>query len=138
LFRSIDPDRRRRARGFTMIEALIALAVIAVSLAAIASIIAENIRGTEVVEARLGLIQAARALLTALPDRNQVTQGELRGEMGSERWRIDVLPFVANFVDPSQPTPWVPQTVVLRLQAPSGEIIRVDTVRLRRNNGAGR
>jgi general secretion pathway protein I len=121
-----------------MIEALIALAVIAVSLAAIASVIAENIRGTQVVEARLGLIQAARALLTALPDRNQVVQGELRGEMGSEHWRIDVLPFAADFVDPGRPTPWVPQTVVLRLQAPSGEIIRLDTVRLRRNDGAGR
>jgi general secretion pathway protein I len=138
LFLSIDPDQRRRTRGFTMIEAVIALAVIAVSLAAIASIIAENVRGTEVVEARLVLIQAARAVLTALPDRNKLAQGELRGEMGAERWRIDVLPFVANFVDPSQPTPWVPQTIVLRLQAPSGEIIRVDTVRLRRNNGAGR
>lgn len=138
MFRSIDPDRRRRARGFTMIEALIALAVIAVSLAAIASVIAENIRGTEVVEARLGLIQAARALLTALPDRNQVAQGELRGEIGSERWRIDVLPFVADFVDPGKPTAWVPQTIVLRLQAPSGEIIRLDTVRLRRNDGSGR
>lgn len=138
MFRSINPDWRRRTRGFTMIEALIALAIIAVSLAAIASVIAENIRGTEVVEARLGLIQAARALLTALPDRNQVAQGELRGEIGSERWRIDVLPFVADFVDPGQPTPWVPQTVVLRLQAPSGEIIRLDTVRLHRNDGAGR
>jgi general secretion pathway protein I len=138
LFRSIDPDQRWRARGFTMVEALIALAVIAVSLAAIASVIAENIRSTEVVEARLGLVQAARALLTALPDRNQLGQGELRGELGSERWRIDVLPFAADFVDPGQPTPWVPQTVVLRLQAPSGEIIRVDTVRLRRNVGSGR
>lgn len=121
-----------------MIEALIALSIIAVSLAAIASVISENIRGTEVVEARLMLIQAARALLTALPDRNQLAQGDLRGKMGSEGWRIDVLPFTADFVDPGQATPWVPQTVVLRLQAPSGEIIRVDTVRLRRNDGAGR
>jgi general secretion pathway protein I len=138
LSRSSDASKQGRADGFTMIEALIALAVMAVSLAAIAAVIAANVRGTEAVEARLALIQAGRAVLTALPDRSQLTQGELRGEMGLERWRIDVLPFAADFVDPGQNTPWVPQTVVLRLQAPDGEILRVDTVRLRRNGASRR
>lgn len=135
--RSSHADERGRTAGFTIIEALVALAVIAVALGAIAAVIAANVRGTEVVEARLSLIGAARAVLTALPDRDRLTPGQLRGAFGAERWRIDVLPFAADFVDPARPTPWLPQTIVLRLQAPSGEIIRVDTVRLRRNEGAG-
>ncbi len=136
--RSSHADERGRTAGFTIIEALVALAVVAVALGAIAAVIAANVRGTEVVEARLSLIGAARAVLTALPDRDQLTPGQLRGAFAAERWRIDVLPFAADFVDPARPTPWLPQTIVLRLQAPSGEIIRVDTVRLRHNEGAGR
>lgn len=120
-----------------MIEALVALTVVAVSLTAIAALIAANVRSTQIVDTRLTLIQAARGLLTGLPDGSQLTPGETRGELSYEHWRIDVLPFMADFVDPGQPTPWLPQTVVLRVQAPDGEILRVDTVRLRPNQGNG-
>lgn len=121
-----------------MIEALVALAVVAISLTAIAALIAANVRSTQVVDTRLTLIQTARGLLTGLPDGSQLTPGETRGELADENWRIDVLPFLADFVDPGQPTPWLPQTVVLRVQAPDGEILRVDTVRLRRNGASNR
>lgn len=120
-----------------MIEALVALAVVAISLTAIAALIAANVRSTQVVDARLTLIQAARALLTGLPDGSELAPGETRGELADEHWRIDVLPFIADFVDPARPTPWLPQTVVLRVQAPDGEILRVDTVRLRRSGEKG-
>lgn len=134
---STEYDERRRDAGFTMIEALVALAVIAVSLAAIGSVIANNARATHVVEQRLSLVETARAMLAALPDRGQLTPGNTRGEMGSNDWRIDVLPFVADFVDPTLPTLWVPQVVVLRVESPTGEILRLDTVRLRRGGGNG-
>jgi len=42
-----------------------------------------------------------------------------------------VLPFYADFVDP-QKTDWIPQTVVVRVQSPSGPILQINTVRLRR------
>jgi hypothetical protein len=45
------------------------------------------------------------------------------------------MPFSGNFVDHSAASPWIPQTIVLRVEAPTGEILRVDTVRLRRNSG---
>jgi hypothetical protein len=57
--------------------------------------------------------------------------------MGEYNWRVDVMPFAAGFVDAGAPTPWVPQTVVVRVEAPSGEILRLDTVRLRRNERSG-
>ncbi len=56
--------------------------------------------------------------------------------MADHRWRLDVFPFIADFVDPSVPTPWIPEAIVLRVQAPTGEILRVDTVRLHRGKEA--
>jgi general secretion pathway protein I len=122
----------RSDAGFTMIEALIALAVIAISLAAIGSLIANNVRATRWVDDRLSVVETARAVLAALPDRQQLSDGNLTGEIADNHWRVDVLPFAADFVDPSRPTPWVPQDVVIRVESPSGQILRLDTVRLQR------
>jgi general secretion pathway protein I len=130
-----DPDAPGINAGFTLIEALVTLAVIAISLAVIGSVVAANVRGTITVDQRISLLETARSLLTALPDRGDLTPGNTSGEMGGNRWRIDVLPFAADFVDPTQPTQWVPLDVVIRVEAPSGEKLRLDTVRLRAANG---
>jgi general secretion pathway protein I len=115
-----------------MIEALVALAVIAISLSAIGSLVAANVRGTVAVDQRLSLVETARSVLVALPDRGQPAPGDSRGELAGNRWRIEVLPFTADFVDPSRPGPWVPRAVVIRMQSPNGELLRLDTVRLQR------
>ena len=58
--------------------------------------------------------------------------GSANGETGGYRWRVDIAPFDAGFVDPRTPTPWVPQAVVIRAQSPSGQQIQINTVRLRK------
>lgn len=132
MFRSGEHNGHRSDRGFTMIEALVALVVVAISLTAIGSLVAANVRGSVAVDQRLSLVETARAILTGLPDRRELTLGNSTGELAGNRWRIDVLPFSADFVDPSRTTPWVPRAVVLRVESPNGEILRVDTVRLQR------
>jgi len=42
------------------------------------------------------------------------------------------MPFYADFVDSREPTNWIPQTVVVRVQSPAGKVLEVNTVRLRR------
>ena len=130
-----DPEAPGIKAGFTLVEALVALAVIAISLAIIGSVVAANVRGTIAVDQRLSLLETARSVLTALPDRADLTPGDTSGEMGGNRWRMDVEPFAASFVDPSQRTPWVPLDVVIRVEAPGGQMLRLDTVRLQAANG---
>jgi hypothetical protein len=65
--------------------------------------------------------------MTGLPDRTDLAPGNFSGEVAGHRWRVDVLPFYADFVDPRK-TDWVPQTVVVRVQSPSGPILQINTV----------
>jgi general secretion pathway protein I len=121
----------RRERGFTLIEVLVALSVVAISLAAIGSLIAVTTRGARAVGLHLTLVETARSIITGLPDRDQLEPGNLSGESAGHRWRVDVLPFYADFVDPDKSI-WLPQTVVVRVQSPSGPVLQLNTVRLRR------
>ena len=133
--RSTPLERDRAIAGFTLIEVLVALAVVAVSLAAIGSLMAATVRGTRSVDQHLALVETARAVEAGLPERGDLAVGSLTGDMGGYRWRVDVVPFIAGFVDARLPSPWVPQTVVITVQSPAGPILRVDTVRLRRRTG---
>jgi general secretion pathway protein I len=129
-------SRRRKhgIAGFTLIEVVIALGIVSISLAAIGSLMATTVRAMRSIDQRLALVETARAIETGLPDRGELAGG-LAGNLAGHRWRIDVAPFVADFVDPRLPSPWVPQTVVISVQGPGGAILRVDTVRLRRRTG---
>jgi general secretion pathway protein I len=117
-------------RGFTLIEVLVALAVVATSLTAIGSLIGVTVRGVRSVGTHLALTETARGIMTGLPDRNDLVPGSFSGESAGYRWRVDVLPFAADFIDPD--SAWVPQTVVVRVQSPSGPVLQLNTVRLRR------
>jgi general secretion pathway protein I len=117
--------------GFTLIEVVVALAVVAVSLAAIGSLMATTVRGMRAIDARLALIETARAIETSLPDRNDLKIGNLSGDFADHRWRVDVLPFLAGNAATQQANPWVAQTVIIRVQSPTGAVIQIDTVRLR-------
>ena len=131
LRQSDHSDERKPDAGFTMIEALVALSVIAISLTAIGSLVASNVRATRRVDDRLSVVETARAVLTGLPDGGDLTPGDFSGDMGDNHWRVDVLPFKAGFIDPSRATQWVPQAVVIRVESPDGQELRLDTVRLR-------
>jgi general secretion pathway protein I len=122
----------KSTRGFTLIEVLVALAVVAISLAAIGSLIAVTTRGARAIGLHLTLVETARMIVTGLPDRDQLVPGNFSGETAGHRWRVDVMPFNADFVDSEQPTNWIPQTVVVRVQSPAGKVLQVNTVRLRR------
>jgi general secretion pathway protein I len=129
LSQSAAPETSAGSEGFTLIEVLIALVIVAVSLAALASLMSSNRRVAASLDTHLSLVETARGIETALPDRAALV-GNSAGESGDYRWGIFVRPFVSNLVDPQLPTPWIPQAVAIRVQSPEGVSIQIDTVRL--------
>ena len=130
MFRSTKSSRRPGTEGFTLIEVLVALSVVAISLSAIGSLVAVTVRGARSIGGHLALTETARAIMAGLPERNDLAPGNFSGETSGHRWRVDVLPFSADFID--EKSGWIPQTVVVRVQSPSGPILQLNTVRLRR------
>ena len=141
---------RDASAGFTLIEALVALAVAAVSLAAIGLLMAGNIRGSGRIEQHLGLVETLRAVETDLPDRTSLSTGNLSGEMHGQAWSVDIAPFprTAHVLVQSAPAAvlqldsipraaqfWTPQTIVIKVLSPSGAALQLETIRLGRRTG---
>jgi general secretion pathway protein I len=128
---SAAPETHRGNEGFTLIEVLVALSIVAVALGAIGSLIAVTVRGARSLPARIALLETARAIMTGLPDRDALAIGNFSGEIAGHRWRVDVLPF-GDLNTEQQPTAWTPRTVIVRVQSPAGRIVQLNTVRIRR------
>jgi general secretion pathway protein I len=129
LSQSAAPEANAGQAGFTLIEVLVALVIVAVSLAALSSLMASNRRVAGSLDTHLSLVETARGIETALPNRAALV-GNSSGESGDYRWAVFARPFTSNLVDPSAPTPWIPQAIAIRVQSPEGVSIQVDTVRL--------
>ncbi|MBN8958683.1 MAG: prepilin-type N-terminal cleavage/methylation domain-containing protein [Rhizobiales bacterium] len=130
--------RHHGTAGFTLLEVLVALAIVAVSLSAIGALVATNARGTRALDQRLALTASARAVLADLTLRDDLSSGRLSGEVAGHRWRADVKSLPVAPRDARQPPPWLPQEVTLQVEAPDGQSLRLDTIRLRRNADAAR
>ncbi|MBR0987266.1 type IV pilus modification PilV family protein [Bradyrhizobium liaoningense] len=115
--------------GFTLIEALVALAIIAVVLGTIGSVIATTAKGTRAIDQRLALAGTAETLLADLPARSLLKPGRRSGELAGSRWRVDVAPMNVPGGDPASDR-FVPLAVNLRLQRADGSAIQVTTVKL--------
>jgi general secretion pathway protein I len=112
-----------------LIEALVALAIIAVVLGAIGSVIATTTRGTRAIDQRLALSGTAETLLADLPARGLLKPGRQSGELAGSRWRVDVTPMNVAGGNPDTDR-FVPMAVNLRLQRADGAAIQITTVKL--------
>jgi general secretion pathway protein I len=117
--------------GFTLIEALVALAIVAVSVVAIGALMGSTARGTRQLEQHVALVQAAyNALWLSFPSRAPALAGTQSGDAIEHAWRADREPFAVDFGVPTSEVHWVPQKIRLRVQSSSGAALDVETVRL--------
>lgn len=120
-----------RIAGFTLIEVVVALAVIAVALVSIGSLVGAGTRGSRALDAHLALIEIVRALEADLDGRRAIAFGSTVGETNGLRWRVDIAPFV-NPATVAQGAAWEPVTETITVRAPTGNSLSLSTLRLRR------
>jgi general secretion pathway protein I len=128
----IAPPRTERAdAGFTIIEVLIALAVVAVGIVAIESVMSTNVRGVRAMEQHASLKRAAQAVLaTGIPRRADLEPGTLSGQLGDYRWQVDVGPLGGDWAPASVDAAWIPELVRVHVQSPGGAAVELRTIRL--------
>jgi general secretion pathway protein I len=123
----------RSDAGFTILEVLIALAVVTVSILAIGQLMSNNARGVRKLESHVALVQSAQTVLsTEIPERSKLSPGRLTGRNGDTRWQIDVGPVAGDWIADKEDVEWIPELVKLRVRGPDGGTLDLETVRLMR------
>lgn len=78
--------------GFTLIEALAALAVMGAGLAAIGTLASSSLRADLYAGRHLAEIETARKIIAGMPSREALPVGRLTGALDAHDWRIDSTP----------------------------------------------
>jgi general secretion pathway protein I len=133
LFHRTPSPIDRHDAGFTIIEVLIALAVVAISIVAIGSVMSTNVRGVRLLEQHVTLMQTTRSVMTEeIPPRAELGLGALSGQVSDHRWKIDVGPLGEEWTVPGADVAWIPALVTVQVRSPTGAVSDLKTVRLMR------
>ena len=130
--REARPEIGDKNAGFTILEVLVAITVVASLLIASGSRTGATTRVLRSLEQHVALVETTRAVVAALPPRNQLSMGEFTGDLDGSRWRIGVSPFFGDTAALSPDSPWVPATISIQVRSPSGAALNLQTVRLQR------
>ena len=138
-------DRNRALAGFTLIEALVALALVLAFAAALGPLLFQAHRIMLSADGQVAAQLLLRSLLDTPPDRASLASGTRDGEAQGLRWRIVSEPMDLDAwlppLPPSSPleaasgphqdrTNWRAFRVVASVSLPSGQVITAETVRL--------
>jgi prepilin-type N-terminal cleavage/methylation domain-containing protein len=130
--RSGRKDRRRQA-GFTLLEALVALAVLLIFASAVGPHLSQARRIMANAGGRVAAQVLLRSLLNAPFDRSISARASQEGETGGLHWRIDTAPAAAAAAVSTQDKPnWSAFRVIASVTWAPGQAIVAETIRLRK------
>ena len=130
--RAESSDNAGNEAGFTILEVLIAIAVVAIVLGAIGGVVASTTRGVRSVEQHVVLMETARSVAAGLRSREKLSSSQTSGELFGNRWQIGTSPMMDGPVVVDSQATWIPQLVKMRVQSPSGAAVAIDAIRLQR------
>jgi type II secretory pathway pseudopilin PulG len=119
----------RRSGGFTLIEALVALALVLAFAAALTPHLFQSRRIVADADSRVAAHVLLRTLLDAPFDRAGLAQSTREGALEGLRWRVVTVPLPATSSGPDRPD-WLAYRVVARVAWGREQMISAETVRL--------
>jgi prepilin-type N-terminal cleavage/methylation domain-containing protein len=126
--RSGRDDRSDRQAGFTLLEALVALALVLAFASAVGPHLSQARRIMANAEGRVAAQVLLRSLLNAPFDRSSLARAPREGETSGLRWRIDTEPAAA--VGARDQPNWSAFRVVASVTWAPGQVIMAETMRL--------
>jgi prepilin-type N-terminal cleavage/methylation domain-containing protein len=118
--------------GFTLLEALVALALVLAFAAVLGPHLSQARRIMAQADGRVAAQVLLRSLLDAPFDRSGLVNASRDGETGGLRWRIVSEPVVAAAPGAPDRTNWLAFRVMASVAWGSGQLITAETIRLGR------
>jgi general secretion pathway protein I len=126
--------RRRRggARGFTLIEALVAIVILALALSVLLSAHSGGLRGAAALDEHLQARLLAQSLLAEW-SRHRVPRPPSQGQSGRFTWAVSVAPYAGPGGPPqAESAPWMLHQLTVTVAWPPGRRVELATLRLLR------
>jgi prepilin-type N-terminal cleavage/methylation domain-containing protein len=124
-----DNNRRGGQAGFTLLEALVALALVLAFAGAIGPQLSQARRIMAHAEGRVAAQVLLRSLLDAPFERSTLADASREGETGGLRWRVITQPVAAAAGDPNRPN-WPAFRVIANVAWAPDQMVTAETIRL--------
>jgi general secretion pathway protein I len=124
----------RAEAGFTLLEALIAIVILALSLSALLSLYSTGLRGVAAIDEHLRGRLLAQSLMAELTYDRALRPGRLQGRSEEFTWALSIAPFAEVEAARQQAgsNPWTLHQLTLTVSWPRGRRIELQTLRLLR------
>ena len=116
--------------GFTLLEALIAIVILALSLSALLQLYSTGLRGVANIDDHLRARLLAQSVMAEMSYDRRLRPGRLQGRADQFAWTLSITPFDDGQPAPQQPGPWTLHRLALTVTWPQGRRIELQTLRL--------
>jgi prepilin-type N-terminal cleavage/methylation domain-containing protein len=123
-------DCGTKRSGFTLLEALVALALVSAFFATLAPFLFHSRRIMDKAESRIAAHVLLRTLLNAPFDRFHLANTTRGGHFNGLRWRIVAKPLAIDAEPPGHPQSWIAYRIIASVSGGSGQTITAETIRL--------
>ena len=122
----------RASAGFTLLEALIAITILALSLSALLSLYSTGLRGIAAIDGNMRARLLAQSVMAEMSHDRALRPGRVQGRSDQFTWTLTVAPY--EVPEPGrQPGPWALHHLAVTVSWPHGRQIELQTLRMLRS-----